>query len=191
MRCWPGFVADDLVTDHVCKATPRDYTTFALMQPGDRYPEALVIAERRHRRALAAWKAGRRSGGQPRRKDFVPPYRNDIFPEKWRKLDPRRPSWTVTAHLAKDTYSHIHHDSSQARMISLREAARLQSFPDGFKFVGNIGDCFRQIGNAVPPLLAHGIGRRIRRLLRATAEIRRPRLRRAIVAARSIRRWRT
>jgi DNA (cytosine-5)-methyltransferase 1 len=46
-------------------------------------------------------------------------------------------------------------------MISVREAARLQSFPDAFQFEGNLGDCFRQIGNAVPPLLAWHIGARI------------------------------
>jgi len=56
--------------------------------------------------------------------------------------------------LAKDSYSHIHYDDEQGRMISVREAARLQSFPDAFRFAGNMGDCFRQIGNAVPPLLA-------------------------------------
>src|SRR5262249_55491082 len=88
---------------------------------------------------------------------FIPPYDPGDFHEKWGKLDPDRPSWTVPAHLAKDSYSHIHYDSAQARMISVREAARLQSFPDGFLFAGNMGDCFRQIGNAVPPVLAEVI----------------------------------
>jgi len=50
-------------------------------------------------------------------------------------------------------------------MISLREAARLQSFPDAFAFTGNMGDCFRQIGNAVPPLLAWAIADRLLGLL--------------------------
>jgi DNA (cytosine-5)-methyltransferase 1 len=58
------------------------------------------------------------------------------------------------AHLGKDSYSHIHYDSEQARTISVREAARLQSFPDGFKFAGTMNPAFRQIGNAVPPLMA-------------------------------------
>ena len=58
------------------------------------------------------------------------------------------------AHIGKDTYSHIHYDSRQARVISVREAARLQSFPDGFRFCGAMNGAFKQIGNAVPPLLA-------------------------------------
>jgi DNA (cytosine-5)-methyltransferase 1 len=61
------------------------------------------------------------------------------------------------AHLGKDGYSHIHYDSQQARTISVREAARLQSFPDGFVFDGTMNPAFRQIGNAVPPLLAKAI----------------------------------
>jgi DNA (cytosine-5)-methyltransferase 1 len=91
------------------------------------------------------------------RSRYVPPYDHVEFHEKWGKLRPDQPSWTVPAHLGRDSYSHIHHDSAQARMISVREAARLQSFPDGFAFCGNMGDCFRQIGNGVPPLLAWAI----------------------------------
>ena len=98
----------------------------------------------------------------------MPPYKLDMFEDKWHMLIPSAPSWTVTAHLAKDTYSHIHYDRAQKRMITIREAARLQSFPDGFEFVGNIGDRFRQIGNAVPPLLAEGVGIHIRTLLADT-----------------------
>lgn len=163
MRAWPGFVAREL-TDHVCKATPRDYDTFAAMEPGDKYPDALRIAEARYEYEWSMWKKGM-SNHCPKRADFVPPYKADVFDDKWHKLIPEQPSWTVTAHLAKDTYSHIHYDRAQKRMITIREAARLQSFPDGFSFTGNIGDRFRQIGNAVPPLLAHGIGLHILELL--------------------------
>lgn len=66
------------------------------------------------------------------------------------------------AHLGKDSYSHIHYDSAQARTISVREAARLQSFPDGFVFRGTMNPAFRQIGNAVPPLLAKALADAIR-----------------------------
>lgn len=162
MRSWPGFECQEL-TDHVCKATPRDHETFAGMSPGDKYPDAVQIAEKRYQYARHQAAQGKRSW--PRKQDFVPPYKLDVFEDKWHKLIPTAPSWTVTAHLAKDTYSHIHYDRAQKRMITIREAARLQSFPDGFEFVGNIGDRFRQIGNAVPPLLAEGVGLHIRKIL--------------------------
>ncbi len=82
-------------------------------------------------------------------------YRDDIFQDKYRRLRWNAVSGTVTAHLAKDCYTHIH--PGQPRTISIREAARLQSFPDDFRFYGNVGDRYRQIGNAVPPLMAWGI----------------------------------
>jgi DNA (cytosine-5)-methyltransferase 1 len=87
----------------------------------------------------------------------VPPYDPGKFPNKWRKMEPDEPARTLMAHLGKDSYSHIHYDSDQARVLSVREAARLQSFPDGFKFSGTMNPAFRQIGNAVPPLLAHAL----------------------------------
>ncbi len=82
---------------------------------------------------------------------MVPPYDPTKFPNKWRKLERDFPSRTLLAHLSHDTYSHIHYDSEQARTISVREAARLQSFPDGFEFCGAMNAAFGQIGNAVPP----------------------------------------
>jgi DNA (cytosine-5)-methyltransferase 1 len=162
MRTWNEKLMSVHVTDHFCRWTPRDFETFARMKPGDRYPMAIQIAKERYQDALALW---RRNGGEhPTHSSFVPPYRVD-FPNKWRKLVPDAPSWTITAHLGKDTYSHIHHDASQARTITPREAARLQSFPDAFEFAGNMGDMFRQIGNAVPPLLARELGVSVRAVL--------------------------
>ena len=91
-------------------------------------------------------------------------YRDDVFPDKYKRLYWSRPAWTVTAHLGKDCYTHIH--PSQPRTISIREAARLQGFPDDFRFFGNIGDRFRQIGNAVPPLMGWGIAEFIKSRVR-------------------------
>jgi DNA (cytosine-5)-methyltransferase 1 len=163
MREWRGLPTSKRVTDHYCRWTPRDFETFARMDYGDRYRQALAIAEARYREARLAYEAGLIS--RPLRSDYIPPYPDDVFDEKWRKLDPDQPSHTVTAHLGKDTYSHIHYSSRQKRAITIREAARLQSFPDAFEFVGNMGTMFVQIGNAVPPLLARALGRRIRRML--------------------------
>jgi DNA (cytosine-5)-methyltransferase 1 len=69
-----------------------------------------------------------------------------------------RPSNTIPAHLYKDGLRHIHPDPEQARSITVREAARLQSFPDDFEFLGSKGDQYKMIGNAVPPNFAKILG---------------------------------
>lgn len=75
------------------------------------------------------------------------------------------PSTTIIAHLYKDGNRFIHYDSQQARSITPREAARLQSFDDDFKFVGTQGNVFEMIGNAVPPKLAYAIGNAVKEFL--------------------------
>ena len=76
---------------------------------------------------------------------------------KYHVLRKNEPSTTVLAHLYKDGLRFIHYDSEQARSITVREAARLQSFDDDFNFIGTQGDAFKMIGNAVPPQLAKRI----------------------------------
>ncbi|MGW4968416.1 DNA (cytosine-5-)-methyltransferase [Streptomyces albidoflavus] len=80
-------------------------------------------------------------------------YKADHFTDKYKKLDWSDLSRSITAHIAKDGYWYIHPDQEQPRTLTVREAARVQTFPDKFRFAGTRSDAFRQIGNAVPPLL--------------------------------------
>lgn len=160
MRNWVGYASEGRVRDHVTRVLLRDYETFARMPLGAEYPAAVQVAEEIFEEHVRTGRAG--PGDRNR---YVPPYDPRKFPNKWWKLDPGRPSRTLTAHMGKDTYSHIHYDAAQARTITVREAARLQSFPDGFRFSGAMNDAFRQIGNAVPPLLAYAVARQLLRQL--------------------------
>lgn len=166
MRTWPHFSTLHASNGHVVRITPRDFPIFAEMPCGADYPRARKIAEAMF--LAEAERMGLAADGPETpallelRQAHVPPYDPDKFPNKWWKLDPAKPSRTLTAHMGKDTYSHIHYDSAQRRTVSVREAARLQSFPDAFQFAGAMNASFRQIGNAVPPLLGLAVARKIK-----------------------------
>jgi len=163
MRTWRGYEGGEGVYDHVLRYLPRDTLIFENMKEGDEYPAAHKVATK-----LFESEAARRRI-KPNTKDWealyramVPPYPVHNFPNRWWKLRSDWPSRTLMAHIGKDTYSHIHYDSSQGRVITVREAARLQSFPDGFVFAGTMNPAFRQIGNAVPPIMAREIALEMR-----------------------------
>ncbi len=124
-----------LIRDHITRAVrPDDAEIYRHMKPGDTY---LDVPEHLRR------------------------YRHDIFDDKYFRLSFEDVSRTITAHIAKDGYWYIH--PQQDRTLSVREAARLQTFPDGFRFAGYPTNRFKQIGNAVPPMLASAIASEIRK----------------------------
>ncbi|WP_030169965.1 DNA cytosine methyltransferase [Spirillospora albida] len=84
-------------------------------------------------------------------------YKADTFDDKYKRLDGKDLSRSITAHIAKDGYWYIHPE--QNRTLTVREAARIQTFPDRFRFAGTRSDAFRQIGNAVPPSLGEAAAR--------------------------------
>ena len=156
----------EYVTGNSFRKTERDVPSFSKMKQGDDYMAASKIADK-----ILLEKAkelGVRSGTkdyEKLKKQIVPPYDRKRFQGKWRRLDESLPSHTVIAHMCKDTYSYIH--PWEPRGISVREAARLQSFPDDFYFSCSMSDAFKQIGNAVPPLMAYEIAKTIRKTFRS------------------------
>jgi DNA (cytosine-5)-methyltransferase 1 len=135
-----------LVFDHIVRAVREDDAQiFRSMRPGGKYDEVDESLRRYELRANG-------SGGTH-------------FADRYYRLRWDRPSITITAHLAKDGYRYIYPDNDQIRTLSIREAARIQSFPDHFRFAGYRTNRFIQVGNAVPPLLAEAIGQEVARAI--------------------------
>ncbi|CCP11329.1 DNA (cytosine-5-)-methyltransferase [Stenotrophomonas maltophilia SKK35] len=117
-----------------------------------------VVLHNHHTKEIRARRAHLISMLEPGKKaDSLPKeIWNGKRPEKWRRLHPDEPSYTILAHMHRDLSEWVH--PYLDRWITVREAARLQSFHDGFVFQGSEWQQLKQIGNAVPPLMGHALG---------------------------------
>jgi DNA (cytosine-5)-methyltransferase 1 len=130
---------EDGVLNHICRShNDKDIEIFKILKQGGKYKDLPQEMMR---------------------------YRSDIFADKYRRLILNEPSWTLTAHMSKDGLAYIH--PLQNRSISVREAARIQSFPDDFVFCAPMTEMFKLIGNSVPPLLAEAIAKPLVELIKS------------------------
>ncbi|MCT0213277.1 DNA cytosine methyltransferase [Synechococcus sp. CS-1326] len=148
MRDWLPVGHRDL-HDHITrKVREDDKITFELMRStGKKYHE-LDDEQRRYQVTSRAQREGRMQKESGKEHSFG---------NKYNVLEPDQPCITITAHMSKDGYWYIH--PSQNRTLSIREAARVQSFPDGFRFHGTPSNRFHQVGEAVAPLVGFALGK--------------------------------
>ncbi len=118
-----------------------------------------------YRIAVDEWSVGKRLNYATLPKRLIKHKNTTSFRNRFQVVNGTGVCHTVVAHIAADGHYYIHPDKKQNRSISIREAARIQSFPDDFYFEGGRTASFKQIGNAVPPLMAEGIANKIKEMI--------------------------
>lgn len=118
-----------------------------------------------YRIAVDEWNNGKRLNYANLPQRLIKHNNTKSFTNRFQVVNGQGVSHTVVAHIAMDGHYYIHPDKKQNRSISVREAARIQSFPDDYFFEGSRTAAFNQIGNAVPPLMAEKIAKKIKNLL--------------------------
>lgn len=120
-----------------------------------------------YRRAVDMWNKEKRrlNYGKDLEPELITHSNKNVFTNRFQVVNGQGISHTVVAHIAMDGHYYIHPDINQNRSISVREAARIQSFPDNYFFEGSRTSSFKQIGNAVPPLMAKKIADKLKTIL--------------------------
>lgn len=140
--------------------TRNDVLTHHVVRPNN--PRDVEI----YRLAIQAWNNGERLKYTDLPADLITHSNRTSFLDRFKVVEGNyHYCHTVLAHLSKDGHYFIHPDINQCRSISVREAARLQTFPDNYYFEGNRGEKFKQIGNAVPPMMAKVIAEELKKQL--------------------------
>ncbi|MDO4228655.1 MAG: DNA cytosine methyltransferase, partial [Capnocytophaga sp.] len=119
-----------------------------------------------YRIAVDEWDKGKRLNYSNLPTRLIKHSNTKTFTNRFQVVNGKGVSHTVVAHIAMDGHYYIHPDKKQNRSISVREAARIQSFPDDYFFEGSRTAAFKQIGNAVPPLMAEKIALKIKEILK-------------------------
>lgn len=131
------------ITNHNCRRhMPTDIARYALLSASS------SLSDIPHSEILDLY------GLAPNHKNW----KSGHFTDRFKVVKKSRPSGTITSHIAKDGHYFIHPSASQARSLSVREAARIQTFTDDHVFLGTVTSQYTQVGNAVPPALAKLIG---------------------------------
>ncbi|SHL96061.1 DNA cytosine methyltransferase [Mucilaginibacter sp. OK098] len=171
-----SYVTDTLSTDHPLYSWFNDKKTEGVVQHASRAHLSLDL-----KRYMFAALYSKVHGKFPRMQDYrefgddlVPDHENvesGKFNDRFRVQLPDEPATTVTSHISKDGHYFIHYDPQQCRSLTVREAARIQTFPDNYFFCGPRTQQFHQVGNAVPPYLAFQIGQIVRDVLNKHEEL--------------------